>query len=550
MISFPSLNSTFSLRAIFCQMGLSLITLLTPNPSLAADKITFIYPPFGQFDIQIADLANFAQTGEAPPSLAFYTNHASAEEVQKFRQLLNYPLPVNSVEMFNALNTDLGKIVLGQLSKVIQSPPNQSKPALSGALIQAAADPQGLRFINVLKKYSLPTIPLNMTVLENTADQVDHLFQKTKQIYSQLGTNNATSSQTVLPNQGLLASLVSPGKFSWTTQNLTIPQNNESPIQAVVYLPQNQSQPAPLIVIAPGLNSDINALIYAGKHLASRGFAIAALNFPQTDNERVKAVLSGSATVPAPNAWLLQPQDVTLLLNTIEQKLKTDSQWQGKIDTQNVGLIGQSLGGYTVTALAGSPLAWPDLVKRCQDLTNPNRLVLNPAVIWQCKGIDGPAPPSNLADPRVKAAIAINPVTNPIFNQANFSQLTTPMLIIAGSEDIFAPAIPEQLVPFTWMTQPNQYLLLVKNSTHLSFLEGTNDLPEILVGPSPSLAQTYLKAISLAFFNRYLHQQTQFDDYLTDTAISQFSQDPLPLQLRRSLTKEELKMTTPIPATN
>jgi hypothetical protein len=38
--------------------------------------------------------------------------------------------------------------------------------------------------------------------------------------------------------------------------------------------------------------------------------------------------------------------------------------------------------------------------------------------------------------------------------------------------------------------------------------------------------------ISLAFFNRYLHQKTQFDDYLTDRAISQFSQDPLPLQLR------------------
>jgi hypothetical protein len=66
MISFLRLNSTFSLRAIFCQMGLSLTTLLAPNPSLAADKITFIYPPFGQFDIQIADLATFAQTGEVP----------------------------------------------------------------------------------------------------------------------------------------------------------------------------------------------------------------------------------------------------------------------------------------------------------------------------------------------------------------------------------------------------------------------------------------------------------------------------------------------------
>ncbi|MGL5036055.1 MAG: alpha/beta hydrolase family protein, partial [Microcystaceae cyanobacterium] len=283
-------------------------------------------------------------------------------------------------------------------------------------------------------------------------------------------------------------------------------------------------------------------LLYVGKHLASYGYGVAALNFPQTDNKTLKAALSGSETLPLSNSWLSQPQDVTLLLNTIEQNIATNPQWQGKIDPKNVGLIGQSLGGYTVTALSGTPLAWPKLIKHCQDLTNGDRVILNPAVIWQCKNLENPPTIMNLADPRVKATIAINPVSNPIFNKSGMATLKTPMLVIAGSADIFAPALPEQLVPFTWMTHSDRYLLLVKNSTHLSFLDGTSNLPDAIIGPKPELARTYLNALGLAFFNRYLNQQSQFDAYLTDAAVANLGQDPLPLRLLRSLTRETLNL--------
>ncbi|MFM7578678.1 MAG: alpha/beta hydrolase family protein, partial [Microcystaceae cyanobacterium] len=148
-----------------------------------------------------------------------------------------------------------------------------------------------------------------------------------------------------------LQDLTQPGPYKWTTEYLTFTQPDGDVINAVVYLPQNPSKPAPLVVLAPGLNSDVNALIYAGQHLASQGLAIAALNFPKTDNQQVKAVLDGSASLPKSNEWMTQPQDVTDLLNKIEEKTQTLPDWQGKINTQNVGLLGQSLGGYTSMAL-------------------------------------------------------------------------------------------------------------------------------------------------------------------------------------------------------
>ncbi|MFM8296301.1 MAG: alpha/beta hydrolase [Microcystaceae cyanobacterium] len=524
------------LQSLGLAFGLTLSSSFLALPIRAADKITFVYPPFGQFDVNIRDLSEFAETGKISPSLAFYTNQVSPEAVQKLRDFLNYPFPVNSIEVYNFLRTDLGKTILAQLSKVIESPPDQSRPALSGALITAAADPQGLTFINVLKNYVLPTIPLDLNVIEKTAEQVEFFFEKTDEIFEQV------QAQPLEPSPVKLQDLTQPGPYKWTTEYLTFTQPDGDVINAVVYLPQNPPKPAPLVVLAPGLNSDVNALIYAGQHLASQGLAIAALNFPKTDNQQVKAVLAGSASLPKSNEWMTQPQDVTDLLDNIEEKTQTLPDWKGKINTQNVGLLGQSLGGYTSMALGSPAIAWDNLQKRCQDLTDPDQIILNPAVIWQCTNPQSPPPQKQFKDPRVKAILAINPVTNPIFNQALLSQVTVPLFVIAGSDDIFAPAIPEQLIPFSWLTQGDRYLLLVKDGTHLSFLDGTSNLPPLLTGPKPELAKTYLKAISLAFFNRHLNQDPRFDAYLTNEAVAQFGQDPLPMRLLRSLSPELLKL--------
>jgi predicted dienelactone hydrolase len=235
-----------------------------------------------------------------------------------------------------------------------------------------------------------------------------------------------------------------------------------------------------------------------------------------------------------------QPKDVSLVLNTLEKKMQSDPNWQGKLDLKNVGILGHSLGGYTATAIGGARVQWSDVLKKCATLNNPNQINLNPALLWQCQGIDGAPPVGDLRDPRIKAVIAINPVTNPAFGNEGVNQLSVPMMFIAGSSDIFAPPLSQQIAPFTALNKDDKYLLLVKNSTHLSFDQGTDQLPDFIVGPGQKLAYDYLKSISLAFFNLYLNQQQEFKPYLTDAAVQKMGKEPLPLHLIKSLTQEQL----------
>ncbi|WLT37846.1 hypothetical protein NON20_19545 [Synechocystis sp. B12] len=124
--------------------------------------------------------------------------------------------------------------------------------------------------------------------------------------------------------------------------------------------------------------------------------------------------------------------------------------------------------------------------------------------------------------------------------------LAVPTLIVAGSKDIFAPPVPEQIIPFSLIEGVDKYLLLVQNGTHLSFLEDTDNLPEKIVGLGQDLAYTYMKSLGLAFFDLYLQQDSSFKPYLTDSVVQQMSQEPLPLQLVPSLTPAQLQQAMDI----
>lgn len=163
--------------------------------------------------------------------------------------------------------------------------------------------------------------------------------------------------------------------------------------------------PAPLIVLAPGLNTDFIALLYLGEHLASRGYGLAALNFPATSANRVSATIQGLAAIPAPNAWFYQPVDVSLLIDQVAQR------WPKQIDTRRVGALGQSQGGYTVLALAGARLDWVHLDRSCAVINDPGEVEFNPAILWQCKAPGKVVKRSDFTDPRIKAVIAVNPVS-------------------------------------------------------------------------------------------------------------------------------------------
>ncbi|MBE9202447.1 alpha/beta hydrolase [Synechocystis salina LEGE 06099] len=522
----------------------SLLVLASPRIIKGAETITFSIMPLGQFDISVQSLTTFAETGTIDPDFKFYTQHLKPEELEKFRGLLNHSFKLNSIEAFRFFNTTFGKEIAQQLSYIIAAPTNESQPFLEGAIITAAQNPDGFKIIDVINAYGGSDLVLNLDTFKNTIDQADSLYQATDRIFTWLGKQESPSPP-VPPNLKPLA-LAEPGPQQWKTTNLSIPRPNDQPVKVFVYLPQGNTEPAPLVVIAPGLNSNFQAFTYIADHLASYGFAIAGIDFPESDAARMQDSLQGLDAFPNPNAWLEQPKDVTLVLDTLAQKAATDPAWQGKFDINNVGILGHSLGGYTAIASGGATLEWPQLLQQCKQLNQPNQINLNPALLWQCQGVGGAPPLFDLKDDRIKAVLAINPVTNPIFGPDGMKNLAVPTMIVAGSNDIFAPPVPEQIIPFSLIEGVDKYLLLVQNATHLSFIEGTDNLPEKIVGPGQDLAYTYLKSLGLAFFDLYLQQSSDSALYLTDNAVQKMSQEPLPLQLVQSLTPAQLEQAMDI----
>ncbi|MEM9980383.1 MAG: hypothetical protein AAF808_22390, partial [Cyanobacteria bacterium P01_D01_bin.2] len=312
------------------------------------------------------------------------------------------------------------------------------------------------------------------------------------------------------------------------------------------YMPTLQGQRQrnrPTVIISHGLGNDRTSYAYLGQHLASHGFLVINVEHPGSNAEQINALLVGqSADVVANEEFIARPQQISALLNYLEREA---TEYGSLINFAQVGLVGQSFGGYTALALAGADIDFDVIRESCP----PNSLSLNASLLLQCQAEQLAEPAAttlSLQDGRVRAAIAINPMTSVLFGEESMGQVTTPTMIVSGGADTVTPALQEQLVPFTWLTQPERYLLLMRQGTHFSTIAVTEtgseafDLPSEIIGPEPELAQAYLAASSLAFLTTHLIGETTYQPLLTADGITQLNQDPINLSLVQSLTGPSL----------
>jgi predicted dienelactone hydrolase len=506
---------------------------LAGAPASAAQRVT---ARLGEVErsVAVSALADFARTGAINADLRFFLDRLKPAQREDLRTALTQPMPVTTVMVANFLSTPLGERILQQLVKVLDGSPAVAQPAVSSALIQAAAkagDGQ-LRLIDVLEAYPLPNLEVNLAAVHSLAEQLSHEQNLLNQLYPRmlaLGAGPPPAGFSLEAWAGL-------GQRPFSTEPFAFVARDGSQIEALVYLPQDQA-PAPLVVLAPGLNTEMNALLYLGQHLASHGYAVAALNFPFTSGQAIQAAIRGSGTIPKPNAWYGQPHTVSDLIDQVQ------SRWGESVRTDAVGVLGQSLGGYTVVALAGASLDWDHLKQGCTALADPSRVVLNPAVIWQCQAPGEVVEQGDFRDPRVRVAVAVNPVTNPIFSAASMAEVAVPLLVIAGTQDVFAPAASQQLLPYSAMRQPDSLLVLQQHGTHLSFLDGHARLPAVLLGPDRSVARMELRGLSLAFFDRHLRTEGTAPALVPAAPKEDgvtMGRDPLPLVVRSQLSRQQL----------
>ncbi|MEM6253953.1 MAG: alpha/beta fold hydrolase [Cyanobacteria bacterium P01_D01_bin.156] len=527
--------------------------LATALPVTAADRIIFSFGPVER-SIELADLERLATDGELSDDLAYYAQFLPDNyDINEIREALTWrveqdidTIDVDVVLLDRFFYTKQGEYLLNIAADFIRTEAGRSDlRALRGAMLVSVADPhQGLTLLNAVRNFPTPAMRIKLDRGLALLQEINRAVYETEASIELLESIGAPNRELPPEQQTQLQTLAdqarNPGIYQVQQQTLS----RNAPILGNVYIPtlQGRAQPnRPTVIISHGLGSDRSSYAYLGEHLASHGFLVITVEHPGSNAEQINALLVGRSADVVPNEEFLdRPQQISALLDYLENN---NTAYSRLIDFSQIGLLGQSFGGYTALTLAGADIDFEVLAASCP----PSSLSLNASLLLQCQAGQLANPEQttlSLQDERVKAAIAINPITSVLFGPKSLGQITTPTMIVSSGADTVAPALQEQLVPFTWLTQPERYLLLMRQGTHFSTIAETGsetfELPDEILGPAPELAQKYLQASSLAFLNTHLQDDSTYEPLLTADGINQLNQPPIKLTLVQTLTGPSL----------
>jgi dienelactone hydrolase len=164
--------------------------------------------------------------------------------------------------------------------------------------------------------------------------------------------------------------------------------------------PPSANGRAPLVVFSHGFHGASTQSSFLMRALAAEGYLVIAPNHRDALANGFARLLEppeagfGSPGVWSESTYRERADDIRALL----EALKADERWSAGIDWSGVGLVGHSLGGYTVIGLAGG---WP---------------------AWKL--------------PDVKAVVALSPYVAPFVEHRTLGSLGVPVMYQGGTEDI------------------------------------------------------------------------------------------------------------------
>ncbi len=531
----------------------SIIGEASVNPSEAAETVNFRFNVF-EISVSVDDLEVFAKTGEQRGALNTFSRYISGSDLATFRQALVRRADIPIVVLSRFLYTSQGERSLDILGNLIKIAPDLSgNRAIRAAAVLATADKQnGLTLLNFLRKFPTSDIYFDLQEGLQTVGELSDLLQNNQKVVQLINNEATKQAASTNPNPSIPSSLPVPiqladlrkaGSLKWDRYSLKAPAlSSKYEIPFYLFVPKltnaNRKSSIPAIVIYPGLISNREPLLYLAEHLASYGFAVVLTISPNSSAEQLDKLIIGAASeIAPPESFIERPHDITAVLNYLEKSPQTNN-----INWKNVGMIGHSFGGYAALALVSdAQIQFADLGEVCQ-----GKYKWNASLLLQCVALKLPRQTYKLGDPRITAAIAVNPVTSSVLGKPSLSKITVPIAIVGSSDDTFAPLVAEQVVPFTWLTTANRYLVLLNRAGHTAVTAITStdrlspEISNVLAGPNPIASQDYLKLLSVAFFKTHLLQEAGYADYLTSEYFASISTPSAQVSLLRSLSIEQI----------
>nr|MBP8097952.1 amidohydrolase family protein [Arenimonas sp.] len=212
---------------------------------------------------------------------------------------------------------------------------------------------------------------------------------------------------------------------------------------------------APLIVLTHGTGGSAQSLAWLATELARRGALVVAADHPASsggDPERASMM----------QVWT-QPNDVRHLLDTL-----LASPWGTRIDRQRIASVGFSLGGASAMLLAGARLDFERFSEFCKTHDDGACRAFSRYFETVDAGFYARAN-GDLAEPRLRAAVAIAPGFTEAFTAESLRALPTPLLLVTGERDQQLPP-QTHVYPMKHLLPANNEYREISNAHHYSFL--------------------------------------------------------------------------------
>ncbi|MCY7262544.1 alpha/beta hydrolase family protein [Pseudomonas protegens] len=214
----------------------------------------------------------------------------------------------------------------------------------------------------------------------------------------------------------------------------------------------------PLVVLSHGYRGNWRNLSWLVSSLVDQGYIVAAPDHPGTTTFDQR---------PAEAAKLWErPRDLSRVID----KLTLDNTLAGPVDPQRIAAIGHSLGGWTVTALAGARYSPQRYLEECRLHPNPRLCQIAPelGITAHNQG----ALSADLRDPRVKAVVALDLGFARGFTPESLSTLHTPVLVLGAGVNIADMPVEEEsgYLNAHLASPPSRYEVLA-NASHFSFMQ-------------------------------------------------------------------------------
>lgn len=521
--------------ALQLSLGAGIATLLAA-PSLASDRIVIKVGPLRQ-SIEISDLEQYARTGQVPDSLRLYSSLLTPDVQRSLQQKLDLDPKMSDRIIADVLDSANGELLLDALSEIA---PNMTLDQLQGAIRLASTQADGLNLIGVLKAIPQETLEVDLTAAIGLISQLNFSNLESRSLSGVL--DQELEVALALPPQSDLNPVIEGPRRTYQRSMTLFDEDRQRSIPVEMYWSRDPD--GPLVVLSHGFGADRFFLRYIAEHLSSHGMTVISLEHPGSNLSALEGLPVDPAIVESPSRllpaseFLDRPRDVTFVLNRLEE-LNQSSVFRGLLNTEDVTLIGHSLGGYTGLALAGAQLDLRSLQTFCNTI---QPLTVSPADWLQCAAVDLQEQQADLSDDRIKQVMAMNPLIGQLFGEAGLSAVKVPTLLLTATNDGVTPPLDQQLGPFTQLSGP-KYLLAVIGGTHLSAGDPGNVNPALTQLPfmaeldvqQTSELRRLLRGLSLSFVKQKTDEAKDYKPFLSAGYVQSFSTPALPLRFTETL---------------